>query len=181
MGRVIMGNRELLNSGEEAKECLITLDRTVEPESEIEALLSELEVLRRENEELRQLASEVHEVRDLPSEEVRVLVREYALGVPKDVPIFRGVRPVSESCCCGGGDGGSLQGGVPFMSESQVISRPREGTRVEGVERAIVSCRKPVSKPLKIRQTDEHHAFQYTLRGNVIFTVEKSYLRQKDE
>ena len=53
MGRVIMGNRELLNSGEEAKECLITLDRTVEPESEIEALLSELEVLRRENEELR--------------------------------------------------------------------------------------------------------------------------------
>ena len=52
MGRVIMGNRELLNSGEEAKECLITLDRTVEPESEIEALLSELEVLRRENEEL---------------------------------------------------------------------------------------------------------------------------------
>lgn len=67
------------------------------------------------------------------------------------------------------------------MSESQVISRPREGTRVEGVERAIVSCRKPVSKPLKIRQTDEHHAFQYTLRSNVIFTVEKSYLRQRDE
>ena len=83
-----MGNRELLNSGEEARECLITLDRTVEPESEIEALLLELEVLCRENEGLRQLASEVHEARDLPSEEVRVLVREYALGVPKDVPIF---------------------------------------------------------------------------------------------
>ena len=46
------------------------------------------EVLRRENEELRQFVPEVHEARDLPFEEVRVLVREYALGVPKGVPIF---------------------------------------------------------------------------------------------
>ena len=67
------------------------------------------------------------------------------------------------------------------MSESQVITRPMEGTRVEGVERATVSCRKSLSKPLKIRQTGEHHAFQYTLRGNVIFTVQRSYLRQTDE
>ena len=88
MGRVIMGHRELPNSSEKSRECLMTSGRTVGSESEIEALLSELEVLRRENEELRQFASEVHEVRDLPSEEVRALVRDYALGVPKDVPIF---------------------------------------------------------------------------------------------
>ena len=83
-----MGNRATLNCGEEMGECLMTSDHTVESKSEIEALLSELEVLRRENEELRQFVPEVHEARDLPFEEVRVLVREYALGVPKGVPIF---------------------------------------------------------------------------------------------
>lgn len=59
------------------------------------------------------------------------------------------------------------------------IDRPCVGTVITGMEHVRISCRKKIDGPHKIRQTGEHHAFLYSAKGNVIITVEKSYIRNR--
>lgn len=65
------------------------------------------------------------------------------------------------------------------MIESNPYNRPPPGTIIDGIDRARVSCRK-FSKEEKIRQTEEHHAFQIACKGNVVIKIEKCYIVSKN-
>lgn len=64
------------------------------------------------------------------------------------------------------------------MTEDKVIERPEPGTIIQGIEHARISCRK-YTGPNKVRETGVHHAFQFSMKGNVIIKVERSYVVNK--
>jgi len=59
------------------------------------------------------------------------------------------------------------------------IIRPEKGTRIEGIEHAIISCRECKKKAV-VHQTEKHNATMVSVKGNVIIDIQKPYTVNKN-
>lgn len=58
--------------------------------------------------------------------------------------------------------------------------RPAEGTRIEGIKRAIISCRKHEVGRL-VHQTESHRAQIIVAKENVIIDIQKTYIKNEKD
>ena len=63
---------------------------------------------------------------------------------------------------------------------NDIIERPSQGTIIKGIDHARISCRK-YDGPNKVRETGTHHAFQFSMKGNVIIKIERCYIINKPD
>jgi len=64
-----------------------------------------------------------------------------------------------------------------MSDEEERIIRPKPGTITEGIDHALISSRHPPTKPKLVQQTGGHRANLFTVKGNAVITIQKSYIK----